>query len=358
MAMILQRYVGVSVAKGWLLVLVVLGAIFGLISFTQELDHTENNYTALAVARYTLLNLPNQLVSLAPVIALLGSIVALANLDRYNELTIVSCTGFSPAQLLGALALPTVLLMSVLWICMEYVTPQMQQSAQQERQSLRDNGNEWLPSGGVWSTDGRRYIHLVKMSQDHVPGEISLFEFDNAGQLVRALRADTAVVSKDRTWLFKDVREKQLIDGRLETRTYPELKIPNLWSSDELPTLTMQSDSMSLSVLYHFSQYLAKNGQPTGKHLNAFWQRLLMPLTVFAMVLLATPLSASFTAGRHRSYGISLGIGAALGILFYLGTQIIFSLGQLLQWNIPFVAILPTLIILVCALVLLRRMRW
>ncbi len=219
--MILQRYIGVSVVKGWLLVLVVLGAIFGLISFTQELDHTEFNYNALAVARYTLLTLPNQLVSLAPVIALLGSIVALANLDRYNELTIVSCTGFSLAKLLGALALPTLLLMSGLWICMEYVTPQLQQSAEQERQRLRDGGNEWLPGGGVWSTDGRRYIHLVKMSLEHVPGDISLFEFDDSGQLVRALRATTAVVSKDRTWLFKEVREKQLVDGQLQTRTYP-----------------------------------------------------------------------------------------------------------------------------------------
>ena len=356
--MILQRYIALSVVKGWLLVLLVLGAIFGLISFTQELDHTEFDYNTLAVARYTLFSLPNQLVGLAPVIALLGSIVALANLDRYNELTIISCAGFSPAQLLGALALPTVLLMSVLWLSMEYVTPQLQQSAEQERQNLRDGGNDWLPGGGVWSTDSRRYIHLVKISKDNVPGDISLFEFGDRGQLVRALRASTALVSKDRKWLFRDVREKSLVDGRLQTTYYPQLEVANLWSSDELPTLTLQSDSMNLSLLYSFSRYRAKTGQPTGKYLNAFWQRLLMPLTVCAMVLLATPISASVTAGRDRSFGINLGIGAMLGIFFYLGTQIIFSLGQLLHWSIPFVAILPTLIILACALFLLRRMRW
>jgi lipopolysaccharide export system permease protein len=356
--MILQRYIGISVVKGWLLVMLVLGAIFGLISFTQELDRIGSDYNTLAVARYTLLTLPDQLVRLAPVIALLGSIVALASLDRYNELTIVSCTGFSPAQLLGALALPTVLLMTGLWVCMEYITPQLQQSAEQQRQKLRDGGNEWLPGGGLWSTDGRRYIHLVKMSADHVPGEISLFEFGDSGQLVRALRANTAIVSKDRSWLFQQVREKILVKGQLQTRSHKELKITNLWSSDELPTLTLRSDSMNLSVLYRYSQYLAANGQPMEKYLNAFWQRLLMPLTVLAMVLLATPISASVTAGRDRSLGVNIGIGAVLGILFYLGAQIIFSLGQLLQWNIPLVALLPTLVILLCALLLLRRMRW
>jgi lipopolysaccharide export system permease protein len=356
--MILQRYIGVSVAKGWILVLVVLGAVFGLISFTQELDRAEQSYDAMAVARYTLLNLPNQLVSLAPVIALLGSIVALASLDRYNELTIISCTGFSPASLLAALAVPTVLLMIVLWICMEYVTPQLQQRAEQEKQLLREGNEGFIPGGGVWSTDGRRYIHLWQISEGNVPGGISLYEFDDNGKMERVVWATSATVNTNREWLFRSVKEKVMVDDELLTREYKQLAIPNLWSADELPTLSQRSESMNLSVLYRYSQYLASNGQPMERYLNAFWQRLLMPLSVFAMVLLATPISASVTAGRDRSYGINLVIGAVLGILFYLGTQIIFSLGQLLQWNIPLVAIMPTLIILACAILLLRRMHW
>lgn len=356
--MILQRYIGMSVAKGWLLVLVVLAAVFGLISFTQELDRTEASYNAMAVARYTLLTLPNQLVSLAPVIALLGSIVALASLDRYNELTIISCTGFPPSRLLAALAIPTVLLMALLWVSMEYITPQLQQKAEQEKQMLRQGVEDWLPGNGAWSTDGRRYLHLWKMSKNNVPGQITLFVFDDAGQMERVIWAKTATVSKDRRWVFKDVMEKTTVNGELMTRFHDELSIANLWSPDELPTLTQHSDNMNLSVLHSYSRYLESNGQPMEKYLNAFWQRLLMPLSVFAMVLLATPLSASVTAGRDRSFGINLVIGAVLGILFYLGTQIIFSLGQLLQWSIPLVAILPTLIILACALFLLRRMRW
>lgn len=356
--MILQRYIGLSIGKGWMLVIVVLGAIFGLISFTQELEHAEAPYNTLAVARYTLLILPNQLVSLAPVVALLGTIVALSSLDRFNELTIISCAGFSRAQLLSTLALPTALLMTGLWICMEYVTPQLQQAAGQERQQLRHGSAGWLPDGGVWSTDGRSYIHLTIMSEDNVPGGISLFEFDDSRKLVRALIADTAVVKKDRTWVFQTVTEKALVAGQLQTRALDSLEIPNLLSSDELPTLTLPVDSMNLSLLYEYSQYRATNGQPVEKYMNAFWQKLMMPMTVFAMVLLGTAISAGVTAGRDRSLGVIVGIGAVLGILFYLGAQIIFSLGQLLQWNIPLVAMLPALIILASALLLLRRMRW
>lgn len=356
--MILQRYLGINLVKGWLLVLLILGSVFGLISFTEELDRTAGDYDTAAVARYILMTLPNQLVSLAPVIALLGSIVALANLDRFNELTVISCTGFPPRKLLGAIALPTIIFMGVLWVCMEYITPQLQQSAEREKTRLRYGNEGWIPGGGVWSTDGRRYIHLRKMSRDNVPGLISLFEFGDDGQLVRATRAATAEVNEDRSWMLQRVEEKVLIEDELQNRSHDELTIPHLWSSDELPTLTLHSDSMSLSVLYDYSQYLASNNQPMGRYLNAFWQKLLMPLTVLAMVLLATPISASVTAGRDRSFGINIGIGAVLGIIFYLGAQIIFALGQLLQLSIPMIAALPSLIILACAFYMLRRMHW
>jgi lipopolysaccharide export system permease protein len=115
---------------------------------------------------------------------------------------------------------------------------------------------------------------------------------------------------------------------------------------------------MALSVLYRYSQYLAGDGQPMEQYLSVFWQKLLMPLTVAAMVLLATPISANLGSGRSRSFGLNMGIGAVVGILFYLVAQIIFALGQLLHFNIPLVAILPTIIVTLCAVVLLQRMHW
>jgi lipopolysaccharide export system permease protein len=139
--MILHRYIGLSLAKGWLLVLLVLGTVFGLVSFIEELSRTQLDYGAAAVARYTLFSLPQQLVSLAPVIALLGSIVALANLQRFNELTIISCTGFPLRKLLIAIAGPTLVLMLCLWLCMEYFTPQLAQSAEREKRLLRYSNN-------------------------------------------------------------------------------------------------------------------------------------------------------------------------------------------------------------------------
>ncbi len=356
--MILQRYIAWNLAKGWILVLLVLGSIFGLISFIGELDRTNADYDTLAVAVYTLSILPQSLVELAPVIALLGSIVALAGLDRYNELTIISCTGFPLRKLLAAIALPTVALMAGLWIAMEYAAPQLQQAAEIERRALRHGDPVRLPGNGVWSTNGTYYIHIRKMHEGNVPGQIRLFEFGENNELLRALRAREAEVAADRTWRFKAVREKRLVDGRLVTRHHKELEIGNLWAPDELPTLALPSESMSLSVLYRYAQFRAANNLPQEKYLSTFWQRLLMPFTVGAMVLLATPISANLSAGRDRSFGISLAIGAVVGILFYLGAQIVFALGQLMELSIPLVAALPSVLVALCAVVMMKRMNW
>jgi lipopolysaccharide export system permease protein len=148
---ILQRYIAVNLIRGWLMVLLVLGTVFGLIALIQELDRTQGGYGVVQVISFTLLSLPLQLLDLMPVIALLGTILALASLDKSNELTIICCSGVPLGTLLRAIALPTVGLMIALWLCLEYVSAPMYQSAQQLKSATRNDHPEILPNGGVWS---------------------------------------------------------------------------------------------------------------------------------------------------------------------------------------------------------------
>ena len=355
---ILQRYIAANMVGGWLLVTLVLAAVFGLLGFIQELDQTRLDYSPAAAARYTLLILPQQLVSLAPVIALLGSIVALANLDRFNELTVISCAGVSIRKLLAAIALPTLALMLLLWAGMEYVTAPMHRSAEQQRLALRHGSGLPFPENGVWSRHGHRYVHLGEMLDDSTPGDIALYEFDGQGRLVLALHAQTAAVGPDRHWLLEDVREKAMTDSGFRTRHLPTLEVANLWAPDELPNLMLSSDSLPLSVLYGYGRHLLDDDQAASRHRSAFWQKLILPFTVAAMVLLATPICVNSGSRRDRNLGVNMGIGALVGILFYLGAQIVFALGQLLDINAAAVVLAPTLAVLLCALLLLRRMRW
>jgi lipopolysaccharide export system permease protein len=355
---ILTRYITAALLRGWLITFLVVAAVFGLLAFIDELDAAHGNYGALAVATYTVMVLPQQLLSLAPVILLLGTIIALAGLQKGSELTVISCAGVPISRLLLAIAVPTGVVTLLLWVAMETVTAPLHQRAEALRLKLRYDNPHTLPAGGVWSRNGRRYIHLGTMREERVPADIALYEFDEEGRLARAIHAATATVGDDRRWRFEDVQEKIREEGELRTHRLDSLEIDNLWARRELPVLSLSPESMRLSVLYGYGTYLAASARDSRSYLSTFWQRLALPLTAAAMVLLATPVSAQLGSRRGNAVGVNLAVGALIGIGFYLGSQIVFALGTLLGLPPFLVALLPALAIAACAALLLKRMHW
>jgi lipopolysaccharide export system permease protein len=355
---IISRYIAINLIQGWLMVFLVLGTVFGLVGLIDELDRTHGNYGVMQVIQYTLMSLPTRLLDLAPVIALLGTIVALAGLDRHNELTIMCCSGIPVTALLKAIALPTAALMIVLWLLLEYVSAPLYQDAQQMKTAARNDNPDRLPGGGVWSKHGNRFIHLGAMHKGKKPGEISLYRFDDEGRLLLAIEADSAKVSSDRRWRFQQVKQKELLGDQLTTSRLKEVEIGNLWSKAELPTLSLTSQSMRLSVLRDYTEYLRSNNQAYQDYEMTFWQRLMLPVTVAAMVLLATPVSAGIGSRRDRNFGVNIAIGAVIGIFFFLSTQIIYSVGQMMQASPQLTTLLPALAVILCSVHMIRRMRW
>lgn len=355
---ILQRYLARRLIGAWSLVLLVMTAVFGLLGFIQELERSTSNYDTFAMAKYTLLTLPQRILEMAPVIVLLGTSLALASMEKANELTVIRGSGLSLRRFVGTIAMPTLALMSLLWVGLEFVTTPLHQHGEQLRYTLRNPNSDVIPNGGAWAKNGKRYVHLGKMLEGYVPGDIDLYEFSDDRSLVLALHARKAIVNPDRRWTFVDVRKKELVDGILQTTYEPEMEVANLWAPQELPTLSLTDKSMTLMVLYDYSQYLRSNGRSYQKYLSAFWQRLTMPLAVAAMILLAIPISISLGSGRNFSFGIKMGLGAAVGIFFYLGAQILFALGLLLHVSIPVMSVVPTLIVALCAGILLAKMHW
>jgi lipopolysaccharide export system permease protein len=355
---ILSRYIAINLVQGWLMVFLVLGTVFGLVGLIDELDRAHGNYGVVQIIQFTLMSLPTQLLDLAPVIVLLGTIVALAGMDRHNELTIICCSGVPVKALLKAVALPTAVLMIVLWALLEFITAPLFQEAQQMKAAARNDNPDRIPGGGVWSKHGNRFIHLGEMKKGRKPGDISLYRFDDQGRLLLALDAETARVSNDRRWHFQQVKQKQLENGELSSSRLQEVEIGNLWSKAELPTLSLTSQSMRLSVLRDYSLYLRENGQAYEAYEMTFWQRLTLPITVAAMILLATPVSAGVGSRRNRNFGVNMGIGAIIGIFFFLVTQIIYSVGQMLQASPVLTTLAPAGTVILCASYMLHKMRW
>ena len=120
----LDRYIGANIVRGYLLVLALLLALFSFVSLLEQLEDVgDHNYDMLDAILYVLLTMPDRMLTLAPVTALLGSLAALALLARNNELTAMKAAGISVLRLGWSVMRPAIAFMLVVLVVTEFVAP-------------------------------------------------------------------------------------------------------------------------------------------------------------------------------------------------------------------------------------------
>jgi len=105
--------------------------------------------------------------------------------------------------------------------------------------------------------------------------------------------------------------------------------------------------------LYRYIRDLKREGQQVARLEQAFWTKVSIPLSMAAMVLVATPFV--FGPPRARSAGQRITIGAAVGIVFSLIQQLSSLIGLLLDLNPAFAALSPSALLLAFTYYLARR---
>ncbi len=351
----LDRYIAVALLKGWILVLLVVVSVFSLFALVVELDHVDNSYQIMDALMFVLLTIPQRALDLAPVIALLGSLIALASMARHNELMAMQAAGVTPSRFIRSVALVTALLVLLLGLASEYLSAPLYLRAETQRMLVSSNGG-LLAGRGLWSNDRRRFFNVRGLRDGYVPEGIDLYQFEPDGKLRVSIHASHAEVKGTREWILIDVWRKQLVDGRLVSRHLERLEMGDFWSREELPLLSFSTAAMSVTGLYRYAAHLQATGQRAGRFQLAFWQRITWPLAAGIMALLAIPACFGADPQRNQAFARRVTLGAIAGILFYLGTRIIYTGGMLLKLPPLLVALLPLVLLLSVGGVLFSRL--
>lgn len=353
---ILRSYLTRQMVSGWLMAAGILGVLLFLVRLIDELDRVVGRYTTGKVLLHVALTLPQQLLTLAPVIVLVGTLTAFARLEQANEMTAVRGSGMNKPRFLRMLGVPFLFLALTLWGLMQWATPQLHQWGEEIRSEARGN-NRLEPGQSLWSRTEENFYRVGKLGTRQIPRDIDVFEFSEDRQLRRAIHAARAEILEERRWRLLKVTERRWVDGILRVEKLEELEVDGLWSRDELQRLLLSVDSMPPSILYAYRQYLERTGQTAEGPALAFWNRVLLPVATVGMGLLALGLSVK-PGSRRTGVGRQLGIGVLVGVLFYLGSQIVLALGQIFQLPPLLTAVIPVLAILAVSTLLLLRLRW
>ena len=352
---ILRRYLGQELLRGWLSIAVILAAMFALLQLVEEGDNLSERYRFVDALAYIALTTPLRVLELAPVIAALGTLMAFATLSRNSELVVMRTAGVSTRGLLGMALVPTIALACTLALASEFVVAPWQHHAETQRMVLRSGNLDLLAGKGLWSRTGRQFLNVRELPAGQSPEGISLYEFDENGQLQRAIEAERAELMPDRRWRLVNARIKDWKGNTRINETVSYLDLGPFWSATELPALGQSLAAMSPRALYRYAEHLRLTGQDDRDVRMAFWEKASLPLSAASMVLLCAVVGISFGSTRSAAFGWRVLAGAVIGVGFYLLTRILYTAGKLLELEEALVVLFPIALVVAISLLIAAR---
>lgn len=353
---ILNRYIGSAILQSTGLVTIVLLSLFTFFTFADELNDTgKGNYQVLDALQYSIASLPRTFYQIFPSAALLGAMLGLGGLATGSELIAMRSAGVSQRQIIGAVLRAGVFLMLLALVVGEWLAPMAERYAETSRSLAMSEKITLQTDSGLWIRDGSSFINIGEIQPGGILGNVSLFQIDAEHNLAQITRGQEALYLPSDGWRLNRGTEIRIKGGAVSSNTFTQKMWPSLVSPTLIDVVTVRPEGMSAWALWEYAAYLQKNGVDADKYVQAFWTKIVSPLSVALMVVLAAPFI--FGPLRSVSAGQRIMIGVMVGIGFHLANQIFSYVGLVYHLNPMLSATLPTLSFSVLAVALVARVR-
>ncbi len=295
----IDGYIAKSVFGAVLVVQVLLLGLDMMLALVNELDNLNKTYQLSNALYYVLLSAPRRFYDLVPVGVMVGALIGLGSLASNNELAVIRAAGVSITRIIWSVMKPMLLIIAVTAFIGEFVSPKTEIDAQNYRLMKRWDTNQTKGKSGVWLRDGNDYFYFQTIRTDGKLYGIHQQSFDETGKsLLSISSADSGYYDFEREgWVLNRVTKTLISDSKLKTEVLENVFWGSELKPDLMKVIILNQRYLAPSDLWHYSQYLKAQGLKSHEHEMAFWQKVLMPVTISSLVLVA----ASFVFGPLRS---------------------------------------------------------
>ena len=352
---ILDRYIGKVVVTMVLYCTIGLVALSSLIKFVDQLRNVgRGSYdmlTALICVAYTV---PGQIVMFFPLGVLLGTVLALGSLASTSELIVMQSLAKSRLSIVWSACKAVIPLLIGVMLIAEFVAPMAELESENYYTRSVTNGKVSVTNSGIWFKEGTDFININQVLTDGTLKYIRRYTFsqERPRVLERIDIANEGRWVRDK-WLMKDVTSTYYTTKKISTTQTSQMQWDILLSPDKLGAVGVDAADLSIRDLYGYISYMKSNGQKVDKYVLAFYRKLISPLMTLVVLLLAA--STIFGPLRSASMGARVVVGIVVGFAFYATNEILAPFT--IFYGVPAIigALLPTLVVLVIAIYLLRR---
>ena len=352
---ILSQYMMRSILVTTALVLIVLMALAGLVEFIAELDDTRGEYQTPQAILYTALRLPQIAFEMLPVAALIGSLLGLGALAAGSEIIVMRSAGLSVTQLSGMVATTGIVLFVLTGLLGEFIGPPLDFFARNMRMEARFEHDDERLGNATWVKDGPVFMHLERVSPEFEFGKIYMYRFDDGNELQSIAQADNSGLGFNEQWILENYRETRFFNDGVQVSA-SSLAVESFdIDADTLGISLVKPQSLSGRGLYGYIRYLKRNSLDANRYETELWYRIARTTTVIIMPVLA--LAFVFGALRSGGAGARLMIGVAVGLAYYLASEMLANSGQVFNLNPAVIAWLPSALLVLVTLFALNRVR-
>jgi lipopolysaccharide export system permease protein len=237
-------------------------------------------------------------------------------------------------------------------VCGELLAPPSEQMAQKLRLKAR-NAPVSLQEfrSGVWIKDENSFVNVKSVMPDTSLINVNIYQFD-AGYHLRAItNAKRANFIEEGLWQLEDVMETRFGDQATSLHTSPTQEWRSALGPGLLSVLLVVPEQMSVWNLYQYTMHLRDNHQQSARYEIAMWSKLVYPLAVLVMMVLALPFASH--QRRVGGAGAKIFMGIVLGLVFHFVGRLFASLGALNNWQPLLSATAMTLLFLLLGLSML-----
>ena len=335
--MILHLYFARRYASSLLVITAVLGALVLLVDLIdQTRKFSDFGVTLAQRVGLTLLNVPETLNQILPLIIILGTVSLFLSLARSSELVVTRAAGRSAmraliapvgvALIVGILA-TTMLGPIVAATSKRYATvSDSYRSGGISALSVSEDGL-WLRQGG---TTGQTVIRAARSNADaSVLYDVTFVAYARDGGPARRIEAASAAL-RDGAWSLRKAKVWPLVAGlnpEANAVVHETLELESTLTLDRIRESLGTPTGVSIWDMADFIEQLEQAGFSARKHEVWMQAQLARPVFLMAMVLVA----AAFTMRHTRFGGTSTAVLAA--VLLGFGLYFIRSFAQILGEN-------------------------
>ena len=350
-----ERYIRKTLLSFTFVVLVIWLGMYSFFTFLSEMSSIgQVNYTSLEAFRYIALQIPEVAYKHASPVILLGCVLGMGHLATTNQLLVLRVSGMSIFRL-TMLTIKTALIFVIAVIAIgEIFAPIASEEAERGRSKALDIAIASQSQEGFWIRDGESFINVQKNIDGKLFIGVTVIEVNSSNKIATVLTSEQATfdgksLDMKNTEIFSIDSDKKINDISLKERNSYNKTVS--FDQDLIDSLKKEPEDLTTWSIIKQIQFLSDNKLRSGIYEVELYKRLIKPITLIAMILLAMLFIFGYT--RDATLGRKIFFGIALGLSFEMLSRISGAMALSFDFNPVISTVLPTIVVMVVALILL-----